>query len=93
LFSDREMAFRSNILCYNAVHYALLICCCLLTFTHPNIPKLSNPITLYSCCFQCDHRDVLSTARAYTLMKDLSDSPALSLGPAELLEVAVKIGS
>ena len=44
------------------------------------------------CSSQCDRRDVLSAARAYTLMKDLTDSPALSLGPAELEAVAVKIG-
>ena len=29
---------------------------------------------------QCDRRDVLSVSRAYTLMKDLVDSPALSMG-------------
>ena len=41
---------------------------------------------------QCDRTDVLSVSRAYTLMKDLVDSPALSMGPAELEAAAVAIG-
>lgn len=41
---------------------------------------------------QCDRRDVLSVSRAYTLMKDLVDSPALSMGPAELEAAAIAIG-
>jgi len=31
-------------------------------------------------------------SRAYTLMKDLADTPALSLGPAELEQVAIQLG-
>lgn len=41
---------------------------------------------------QCDRVAVLSVARAYTLMKDLVDSPAISLGPAELEAAAFAIG-
>lgn len=41
---------------------------------------------------KCNRVAVLGIARAYTLFKDLVDSPALSLGPAELESAAVSIG-
>ena len=39
-----------------------------------------------------DQPHVLTISRAFTLFRDLVDSPALSLGPAELADVAVSIG-
>jgi leucyl aminopeptidase len=41
----------------------------------------------------CDKGYVRNVARAYTLMKDLSDTPAMDCGPAELGDAAVAIGN
>jgi hypothetical protein len=41
---------------------------------------------------KCDRCAVLSVARAYSLMKELVNTPALNMGPAELEAVAVAIG-
>ena len=55
--------------------------------------KLSQPIFKHLIiCPQCDRQNVLSVSRAYTLMKDLVDSPALSLGPSELQATAEAVG-
>lgn len=41
----------------------------------------------------CDQQVVLSFVRAHTLMKDLTETPALTLGPAELESVARAIAA
>lgn len=41
----------------------------------------------------CDRNEVLRHARAYTLMRDLADTPALALGPSELAGAAIDLAT
>jgi leucyl aminopeptidase len=51
----------------------------------------SNPTVVWPPI--CDRGDVLSLVKSYYLMKDLVETPALSLGPAELHRAAVDAGN